>query len=132
MAEEQPVVPTEQPQAAVPDTTQSVAATVPPLVTPEPPKGGGGRFIFIAIIILVLAIGAVVLGFVSARRARLEKMSGEQPSTAAETADSMTAQYEQMADSDEISSIESDLANTSFEGIDKELAEIDKELAAEE
>jgi uncharacterized protein HemX len=103
----------------------------------EPPVSSGRKMALIAIVVMVLALGAVVAGIVSGRRARLARqrereVAVEPTPTPAEEEDVLLASYEQISDSDEIADIESDLAGTSFERIDAELTDIDSELSAED
>ena len=136
MADEKPMDPaTEKSAPEAAKTAEPVTPQAPPSSAPVPEVAGGGgkRVGLIVALVLVLATAAVVAGFVSARRSRQSRVGEESSITPEVTAeDTMTTQYEQVSDSDEIVSIESDLQSTSFDGIDKELAEIDKELSKEE
>ena len=135
---------TEQPVENKPNTEATPQPEVPAMQTPSEPQpasvGGGGRKIaMLVIVFLVLALGAVVAGIISGQRSRQARQK-EQTSevvtvptpTPTEEADSLTTQYEQQADSDEIGSIESDLQSTSFNGVDAELTQIDQEFSAQE
>jgi uncharacterized protein HemX len=99
------------------------------------PKGGGRKWMFILGLVLVVGIGAITIGFISGRKAREAKRSQREervaPTPMAEE-DALTDQYEKQSSSDEIADIEADLNATSFEGIDEELTDIDKELSSEE
>jgi uncharacterized protein HemX len=103
----------------------------------EPQMPSRGKMVAIAIVVLLLALGAVVAGIVSGRRARLARQEEREQlimptPTPTEEEDTLTVSYEQLSDSDEIADIESDLNATSFEGIDAELSDIDSELSAED
>lgn len=138
MAEEKPMNPTTEQSAPEPvkpaEPVAPVTPDMPPSSTPssEVTGGGGKRVALIVGIVLVLAIGAVVAGFISSRRAR-EAGVGQGPEAPLVTQeDTMTTQYSEQSASDEVSAIESDLQNTSFDGIDREMTEIDKELSKQE
>lgn len=124
-----------QPSPAEGEETVEAPAAQEPVAepSPEPPAvGGGKKIIFIALLVLVLGLGAVVAGFMSARRARQERETGPAPTQAPVEEDTLASQYEQQSSSDEVEDINKDLMDTSFEGIDAELADIDKELSAED
>ena len=135
---------TEQSVENKPNTETTPQPEVPAMQTPSEPQsasvGGGGRKIaMLVIVFLVLALGAVVAGIISGQRSRQARQTGQTSEIAAvptptptEEADSLTTQYEQQADSDEIGSIESDLQSTSFNGVDAELTQIDQEFSAQE
>jgi len=135
---------TEQSVGNKPSTETTPQPEAQAMQTPSESKpasaGGGGRKIaMLVIVFLVLALGAVVAGIISGQRSRQARQR-EQASevvavptpTPTEEADSLTTQYEQQADSDEIGSIESDLQSTSFNGVDAELTQIDQEFSAQE
>ena len=102
---------------------------------PEPQETPRKRMALIAIVVLVLALGAVVAGIISGGRARQTRQTDREevvvPTPTPVEEDALTAQYEQTSDSDEIADIEADLQATSFEGIDAELSDIDRELSKE-
>ena len=121
-----------------PPAAEKDQATAAPSETPAPPEtqeAPGKRMALIAIVVLVLALGAVVAGIISGQRARRTTQAEREevvvPTPTPTEEDALTAQYEQTSDSDEIADIEADLQATSFEGIDAELSDIDRELSAE-
>lgn len=128
----QPAAGNEQAEPHMQETSSQVSAA-------EPPAGGRRKIAIFVIVFLLLALGAVIAGIISGqrtRRAQLEEQGREAAAaptpTPAEEEDSLTAQYEDQSDSDEIADIESDLQATSFEGIDTELTSIDEEFSAQE
>ena len=133
MAEETPMQPAEQPAPEAAQPSQPEAVVTPPAPAPSPAAEGGGRRIgLIVALVLVLAIGAVVAGFLSSRRAGKSEVGQGSETPPVTQEDTMTTEYGQQSASDEVSAIESDLSSTSFDGIDQEMTEIDKELSKEE
>ena len=137
--QEQPATP-ENVQSGQPDQAQPPEeATVPEQqvqAETSEPKGRGKKWAIILSVVLVVGIGAVVVGFISGRKARdAQKQQREERvvhTPVVEEKDALTEQYNEISTSDEITDIEADLNATSFEGLDKELTDIDKELIAEE
>lgn len=135
-----PAAETQEVQAASTQTQPTSEPTPPveaaPVIEEQKTGGVGKRLVVALVVVLVLAVGAVVAGFISGRRARLEKQEMSQkviPTQAPEEKDDpLTLRYQSMSDSDEIADIEADLAATIFEGIDAELKDIDQEFAAED
>lgn len=110
-----------------------------PTETPEtePDVPSGRKMALIAIVVMALALGVVIAGIISGRQTRLAKqkereLAVEPTPTPTEKEDMLTASYKEMSETDEIYDIEADLDATSFEEIDAELTDIDKELTAED
>lgn len=133
---EQQVFDEKKPSIEQASSAESEGAAAKPVV--EKTGGSGGRkWLLVIVLLLTVGLGAVVVGFVSGRRAKQAKLEEREeqsviPTPAVEAEDELTAEYEQQSDSDEIADIEADIQNTSLEGLDKELVNINSELSAED
>lgn len=94
------------------------------------------KWVVILVVVLIVGIGAVVGGYLVGRKAKLARQQAREerviPSPIPEERDSLTSIYENLSGSDEVSEIEKDLNATTFQGLDKELSDIDNEFAAED
>lgn len=106
----------------------------------EPIEDGGAKkskkWVVVLMLVIIVGVGAVVGGYLVGRRAKLARQQQREervlPTPIPEERDSLTEVYENLSSSDEVSDIEKDLDATTFEGLDKELADIDNELASQD
>ncbi len=122
-------IPTEENLAA----TEQIGSESPVV---EEAKAGKKKWMVVLGLVFVLGLTAVVLGFMSGKRAKQAKTEKQDeivvaPLPVAEEKDVLTEEYKKQSTSDEVVDIEADLNNTSFNGLEAELTDIDKELSSE-
>lgn len=128
----EPVSPTLRPEIQTPASVQ--LNEVPNITQPGGKKTGKKMLLFV-FLFLLLGVAVVVVGFFSGSLVR--QQAGEPETQVREEAqpveeeDKMTQKYLEQSDSNETSSIEKDLNDTSFEGIEQEMAQIEQEMASE-